>query len=214
MDTLLNIGLIAIGLVGLFLGGNWLVTGASRIAHELGVPPLIIGLTVVAFGTSAPELMVSVRAAMSGSSGLALGNVIGSNIANIGLILGLTGLVLPITVKVTLVRREIPIMIGITLVGYLFLLDQEIGRIDGWILLIGFLTFNASMLLLTMRRSDEQKASDIELGGEDFDADRDISLPIEWGRLLIGVVVLLIGAEMMRRRGLRRSGRQDKGGLL
>ncbi len=194
MSMMLNLGMIVIGLGGLFLGGNWLVDAASKIARSLGLPPLIIGLTIVAFGTSAPELIVSVRAAVSGSSGLALGNVIGSNIANVGLILGLTGLVLPITVKVTLVRREIPIMIGVTLLGYLLLFDQQIGRFDGIILLLGFITFNVTMLLLTLRRTDEQKAEDLVAGGA-YDPG-EINLPMEWGRLLFGIVVLLFGAEL------------------
>ncbi|MEL7234457.1 MAG: calcium:sodium antiporter, partial [Chloroflexota bacterium] len=143
MELLLNIGFILVGLFGLFFGGNWLVTGASRIASKLGVPAIIVGLTVVAFGTSAPELMVSLQAAISGSSGIALGNVVGSNIANVGLILGMTGLVAPIAVNVTLVRREIPIMIVISLLCYLLLFDTEIGRVDGFILLAGFIVFNA-----------------------------------------------------------------------
>lgn len=194
MTMMLNLGMIAIGLGSLFLGGNWLVEAASKIARTLGLPPLVIGLTVVAFGTSAPELIVSVRAALSGASGLALGNVIGSNIANIGLILGLTGLVLPITVKAILVRREIPIMIGVTLLGYLLLADQLIGRFDGVILLVGFVIFNATMIIITLRRTDEQKADDLiaSRGGD----TSEVNLPLEWGRLLLGIAVLLVGAEL------------------
>jgi cation:H+ antiporter len=194
MDIGLNLVLIAIGLVGLFLGGNWLVDAASRIARKLGLPPLIVGLTVVAFGTSMPELMVSVRAAISGSSGIALGNVIGSNIANMGLILGLTGLVLPITVKVSLIRREIPIMIGLTFFGYFLLLDQEIGRVDGAVLLTAFLLFNAGMVWLTLNRTDEQRTLDSQAG--DSGKAIEINLLLELGRLFVGLAVLLGGAEL------------------
>ena len=96
MDIVTNLLLVLVGLFGLFFGGNWLVDGASRLARRFGVPSLIIGLTVVAFGTSAPELMVSLRAAMAGSSGIALGNVVGSNIFNTLWILGIGSLVTPI----------------------------------------------------------------------------------------------------------------------
>ena len=193
MDIVQNLGLILVGLAGLFFGGNWLVDGASRVAQKLGVPPLIVGLTVVAFGTSMPELMVSVRAALSGSSGIALGNVVGSNIANIGLILGLTGLVLPITVKVRMVRREIPLMIGVTLLGYILIFDRLVGRLDGIILLLGFIAFNGGMLWFTLRRSDEEKAEDLAAGGDSH--PDEINTSLEVGRLLVGIVVLLIGAE-------------------
>jgi len=194
MNIALNLTLIIVGLFGLFFGGNWLVDGASKIARSLGVPPLIVGLTVVAFGTSAPELMVSIRAALSGSSGIALGNVIGSNIANIGLILGLTGLVLPITVRVTLVRREIPIMIGITIVAYLLMIDQQIGRVDGWMMLTGFVLFNAAMVWLTMRRTDEQRAAD-DAAARGTKDDEEINTGLAWVQLVIGVAILLAGAE-------------------
>ena len=195
MTMLLNLGMIIIGLGGLFLGGNWLVDAASRIARSLGVPPLIIGLTIVAFGTSAPELIVSLSAALRGSSGIAIGNVVGSNIANIGLILGLTGLVLPITVKLTLVRREIPIMIGVTVLAYILLFDGLLGRLDGIVLLISFLAFNAFMVLLTLNRTDEQKAEDMAASGGD-DEFEEINMPREWVMLVVGILVLLVGADL------------------
>lgn len=192
---LLNFVLILFGLAGLFFGGNWLVDGASRIAKVFGVPPLIVGLTVVAFGTSAPELMVSMSAAIRGSSGIALGNVVGSNIANVGLILGLTGLITPIAVKVTLVRREIPLMILISGLSYLLILDSSLGRIDGAILLGGFVLFNLLMIYFTLNRSDEQKAADaIDSGANNNEGN--INLPKEFGRFFLGLVVLLFGSEL------------------
>lgn len=195
MDILINLAYIFFGLLGLFFGGNWLVDAASNIAHKLGVPALIVGLTVVAFGTSAPELMVSVRAALTGSSGIALGNVIGSNIANVGLILGVAGLIMPITVHITLVRREIPIMIGVTILAYLLMVgDQTISQLDGILLLIGFLTFNGVMLYATLSRSDEQKAADAATAGDSL--PDDVSLPREWGILIVGIIVLVVGAEL------------------
>ncbi len=189
----MNVGFILVGLLGLFYGGNWLVSSASRIARALGVPALIVGLTIVSIGTSAPELMVSVSAALRGSSGIALGNVVGSNIANVGLILGLTGIITPIAVKVTLVRREIPIMIAISAAGYfMFVGDNQIGRVDGALLLVGFVAFNLLMLYLTTHRSDEQKASDAASTPEEAG---EVNMPLEWGRLVVGIAVLLVGAE-------------------
>ena len=193
MLIIMNLGLIILGLLGLFFGGNWLVDGAGRIAKTLGVPRLIIGLTIVAFGTSAPELLVSVRAAMTGSAGIALGNVIGSNIANVGLILGITGLITPIAINIILVRREIPIMIAVTVAAYGLIFDESIGRVDGIILLTGFVLFNALMVYFTVTRSDEERAAN-NLLDEDDDIESN-SLLTDFMILAAGLVTLLIGAE-------------------
>lgn len=192
MEILTNLGLIALGLLGLFFGGNWLVEGASRIARVLGVPPLIVGLTIVAFGTSAPELVVSVRAALTGSSGIALGNVIGSNIANVGLILGVAGLIAPISVHVGLVRREIPLMIGVSLLTWFLAFDAVMSRPDGIILLVGFALFNALMIYLTLNRSKEEKEDANKLK----ENDAPVNMALEWVKLLGGIAVLVLGAEL------------------
>jgi len=127
----LHLILVVIGLIGLFFGADWLVKGAARLAQSFGVSPLVIGLTVVAFGTSTPELLVSLTAALRESSDISIGNVVGSNIANIGLILGLTGLIFPIVVHSRIVRRELPLMIGISLALVILMWDGSIGRLDG-----------------------------------------------------------------------------------
>jgi cation:H+ antiporter len=119
------------GLVLLFLGGEGLIRGSSNLAIKIGITPLLVGLTVVAFGTSAPELVVSLKAALMGNSSISLGNVVGSNIANIALVLGSAALIRPLEVQANVIRREIPIMIGISVVMILFLLDGELGEIDG-----------------------------------------------------------------------------------
>ncbi|MCE9778768.1 calcium/sodium antiporter [Shewanella algae] len=138
--------LIALSILGGFLiltlGAEALVRGASVIALRLGITPLVIGLTIVAFGTSAPELAVSVKSALAGSPGIALGNVVGSNIANIGLILALTALIRPIGVQTQMVRRDIPLMIGASILMWLLVLDGELSLIDGAVLtslLVGYL---------------------------------------------------------------------------
>lgn len=133
------------GFIILTLGAEALVRGASSIALRLGITPLIIGLTIVAFGTSAPELAVSVKSALAGNSGIALGNVIGSNIANIGLILAITALIRPIQVQSQVVKRDIPLMILASMLFWGLLLDGELSLIDGVVLLsllFGYLTFS------------------------------------------------------------------------
>jgi cation:H+ antiporter len=129
------------GLALLIGGAEWLVRGASILASAMGISPLVIGLTVVAFGTSAPELSVSLMAALSGGSDLAIGNVVGSNISNILLILGLSACIAPLIVSAQVIRREVPIMIGASVVVLLMSLDGQIGRLDGAVLGIGVVTY-------------------------------------------------------------------------
>jgi cation:H+ antiporter len=133
------------GFVILTIGAEALVRGASAIALRLGIAPLIVGLTIVAFGTSAPELAVSVKSALAGNSGIALGNVVGSNIVNIGLILAVTALIRPIQVQSQMVKRDIPIMIIASILVWSLLLDGDVSFIDGAILfalLISYLVFS------------------------------------------------------------------------
>lgn len=148
---LLNIGLIVAGFVVLVFGADWLVKGASRMALSLGMTPLVVGLTVVAFGTSAPELAVSVASAWSGQADLAVGNVVGSNIANVLLILGISALVAPLVVNQQLVRLDVPIMLGATVLFYVLSLD---GRINLWdsILLAGGIVAYVVFLIRESRR--------------------------------------------------------------
>lgn len=127
--------LLLVGIAVLYFGAEWLVRGAARIAASLGVKPLVVGLTVVSLGTSAPELVICVIAALRGNPDLALGNVMGSNLANIGLILGLTAVVRPLEVASRVTKREIPIMIGITLLMFPLLFDGMLGRLEGGILI-------------------------------------------------------------------------------
>lgn len=137
----LTFGLFFLGLLILVVGAEGLVRGSSALALRLGVTPLVIGLTVVAFGTSSPELAVSVESALAGSSSIAVGNVIGSNIANIGLILGLTAMIRPMHVQPSLLREQIPLMILISVVFWVMALDQRIGYVDGLLLVGGLVAF-------------------------------------------------------------------------
>lgn len=183
---------IILGLVTLYLGGDGLVTAASRLAASFGISPLIIGLTIVAFGTSTPELIVNLSAALQGSNDLALGNVVGSNIANIGLILGVAGMIAPIAVAAHLVRREIPMVMGISALLLVLALDEDISRVDGVILVVGLVLFNLVFLYLASREQDDQALPDFQ--AKDAEA---IQTPREVLRLLFGLGLLILGGQLM-----------------
>ena len=128
--------MFALGLTILVVGADLMVRGASRLAVSFGVSPLVVGLTVVAFGTSAPEMAVSVGSALNGTPDLAIGNVVGSNIANVLLILGISALITPLLVDKQIIRQEIPIMIGASALLVVMGLDGNIGMIEAATLLV------------------------------------------------------------------------------
>jgi len=188
-----SLALLILGLICLFFGGNWLVRGASNLALSFGVSVLMIALTFVAIGTSMPELLVSVQAALAGKSDLAIGNVIGSNIANVGLILGATGLIAPLSVQAILLRREIPIMILFTFVAFALTLDGDIDRLDGSLLLLAFVGFNVVFYRLAKRERSEREKVMADLDVEPREGDR----AREFGLLLLGILALVLGSRMM-----------------
>jgi cation:H+ antiporter len=190
--VIVDIIFIFIGLIGLFIGGNWLVQSSSKIALKFGISRLIIGLTVVSIGTSAPELGVSIIASLRGSSDLAIGNIVGSNIANVGLVLGVAGLIAPISVKMILVQREIPFMIIISGFLYLMILDGEISRLDGLLLFLGFIGFTILFYFLAKQQTSDE-ASLINL---DELVVNDVNIIREISYLVIGLVFLIIGSEL------------------
>lgn len=135
---LLQVALLAVGLIVLAAGAEALIRGAVRVARVLGVSPFIVGFTVIGFGTSAPELVVSFSAALGGSSEIALGNVVGSNIANVGVVLGAAAVVAPLAAQMQLLKVEVPLVIGVSLLLWALCWDGHLGRTDGAILLTGF----------------------------------------------------------------------------
>ena len=141
MDIIFNFLLAGAGLIMLYFGAEWLVKGSIAISNKLGVSQLIIGLTVVAFGTSTPELAVSISSAMQGLSDVALGNVVGSNIVNIGVILGISAIISPIIVSKSTIRKEVPMMIGISFLLLAIILDGKIDFVDGALLVVGIIVF-------------------------------------------------------------------------
>lgn len=189
-----DIAFVVIGLIGLFIGGDNLVRGASRLAASFDISPLIIGLTIVAFGTSAPELIVNLAAALEGSTELSLGNVVGSNVANIGLILGVSGLIAPIAVSAHLVRREIPILIGVSIVFFVLALNGSVSRVDGVLLVVGLVVFNVVFLQLALSGENETpQVDEIEINVPKTPAFRRKEIL----RFLFGAVVLIIGGQLM-----------------
>ncbi|MEW5008808.1 calcium/sodium antiporter [Cycloclasticus sp. 46_83_sub15_T18] len=159
---LINIAAILAGFVFLIFSADFFVKGTSAIARNFGISPLIIGLTIVGLGTSAPEMLVAAMASAQGNTGLATGNAIGSNIANIGLVLGTTALIAPILIKSSILRRELPILLAISIASYLLVIDGDLSRIDGLILLSGLIAF-MYWLLRSARQSSPQHSDALEL---------------------------------------------------
>lgn len=177
------------GLIMLFIGAEGLIRGSSNLAIKIGITPLIVGLTVVAFGTSAPELVVSLKAALVGNSSISLGNVIGSNIANIALILGIASLIRPLYVHANIIMREIPIMIGVSILLIVLLLDGEVGFIDGLIFVLGIIIYT----IVNIYMARKEKSSEVK---EEFEEGLKSSLgvPVSIIFVVIGLGLLIIGA--------------------
>jgi cation:H+ antiporter len=184
---------LLIGLVLLTIGAERLVHGSSSVAFKLGLSPLVIGLTVVAFGTSAPELVVSIRATLAGNSDIAIGNVIGSNIANIALILGLTALIRPMTIHFRILKVEIPLMILITLTASWFIIGDEITRIEGAILFAGLIAF--IYFSIVSARSVPEEAKNLLIEEPEIDVDTPIWK--SWFYVVLGLGLLVGGGELL-----------------
>jgi cation:H+ antiporter len=190
------IGLV-IGLVALVGGAEWLVKGAASIASRLGIAPVVIGLTVVAFGTSAPELAVSVGASLTGSADLAFGNVVGSNIANVLLILGASALVGGLAVQQRIVQIDVPLVLVASFAVLLMALDNRIGRIDGALLFTGVIVYTVWLI----RGSRKERADIIEEYQESVDelegavVDRPVLMQV--GYLVVGLLGLLLGSQLL-----------------
>lgn len=147
---------LVVGLVLLVIGAEFLVKGASRIAAILKIPPLIIGLTIVAYGTGAPEMSVSIMSSFAQQSDIAMGNVVGSNICNILLVLGLSSLVAPLIVTKQIIRSEVPIMIGVSLLLFVFGFDGELSRVDSLILFVGGVIYTLALINQSVKQGTEQ----------------------------------------------------------
>jgi cation:H+ antiporter len=179
------------GLVMLFIGAEGLIRGSSNLAIKIGITPLVVGLTVVAFGTSAPELVVSLKAALLGNGSISIGNVIGSNIANIALIVGIASLIRPMDVHANVIRREIPIMIGVSMMLILFLIDGEIGFIDGLIFVIGLIIYLVFNVMLALKEKNPEVDLEFEEG-----LKSKIGIPLSIILMIVGLGLLVLGANL------------------
>lgn len=184
---------IVAGFIILVWSADKFVDGAASTAKHLGMPTLLIGILIVGFGTSAPEMVVSAIAAMEGNPGLALGNAIGSNIVNVALILGVTALVSPIVVNSNIVKKEIPILLVIVfIIGYL-LLDNTLTLVEGIILLAGFFALIAWSIISAMRNKGDALESDME--EELIEHPMSLKAGIIW--LLIGLILLVASSRLL-----------------
>ncbi len=184
MDILINTLLLIAGFILLIKGADWFVDGAAGIASKMGISQLVIGLTIVAMGTSAPEAAISISSAIKGSAGIAVGNVLGSNIMNILMILGITAVITPLAVQKSTIRYEIPFVIAITgILSITGLSNNRLGRADGAILIILFLCYLGYLFI--MSKSDSDNLPD-DIG------ERSVSGNVSHLLLLLVIVVYII----------------------
>ena len=185
MDVLLSAALLIIGLVMLCLGGNWLVSGGITIAKKFRISNLVIGMTIIAYGTSAPELAASIAAA-GDHSAIILGNIIGSNIANIGMVVGFAAILTPLTIRKSILRKEIPIMLGVSALLILISIDGEISQYDGVLLLIGLGVFG----FYTFRNALKHR----EAAKDEINSGKSNVYLKSAGLIGLGIVVLYVGS--------------------
>jgi len=181
------------GLVLLYFGADWLVRGAVTLALHLGLSPLIVGLTVVALGTSIPETLVSVQAAIGHQGGIALGNVIGSNILNIALVLGISALLHPLKVDSHLVKADVPLLVGATFMLVVLLEDLHISRMEGAFLLLCIMGYVVGNIMTVKRTSPAEEV----IEGMEVPKDTSKTLKKDIGFLCIGLVSLAFGANFL-----------------
>jgi cation:H+ antiporter len=188
-----NILLVIAGLALLTWGADRFVHGAAATARNMGIAPLLIGLTVVAFATSAPEILVSIVAATQNQPGLAVGNAIGSNIVNIGLVLGLTALIRPIKLESATLRREMPALLAVSLLTVSLFLDSYLSHIDGIVMLTGLV-----IVMVWLARLGISSAANDPIK-RDFEAEipSDVSMTMAIVWLVIGLGTLLVGADLL-----------------
>jgi cation:H+ antiporter len=181
------------GLVLLIWGADRFVPGAAATARNLGIAPLLIGLTVVAFATSAPEILVSIVASLRGEPGLAVGNAIGSNIVNVGLVLGCVAIIRPIQLRSATLRREMPALLAVSLLTVSLFLDSYLSRIDGFVMLTGLVIVMIWLARLGLRSAPSDPIK------KDFEAEIPVNvtmrMAIFW--LLVGLATLLVGAQLL-----------------
>jgi cation:H+ antiporter len=202
---MLNMLLFAAGLAALVVGADLLVRGAGKLALSFGISPLVVGLTIVAFGTSAPEVAVSVSAVLGGSADMAVGNVVGSNIFNVLFILGLSALIVPLTVDRQLIRQEVPIMFGVSLLMAAMASDGQIQAWEGGVLVAIMVAYTTFLIVQSRRQSQGAAAvadaTDANMLGDDLQApaptDWDAKLPAQLALMAAGLALLVLGSDWL-----------------
>jgi len=183
----------ALGLVILVVGAQRLVLGASALALRAGLSPLVVGLTVVAFGTSAPELAVSIKSALAGQADLSVGNIVGSNIFNILFILGLSALISPLIVSRQLIRLDVPVMVGVSLLFLLLSLDANVSTSEALLLLLGLAAYVGVLIRISM---NERGATSAEEKAEAEKAKRQ-SIGVSFLWVAVGLLLLIVGSRLL-----------------
>lgn len=192
-----NVLIFLAGLAALIVGAELLVRGASKLALSFGISPLVVGLTIVAFGTSSPEMAVSVGAVLDGRTDIAIGNVVGSNVFNVLFILGLSAIISPLVVHIQLIRQEVPIMLGASLLLLALSLDGNLGLWDGLLLTALMLAYTGFLILQSRR---ETQAAQDEYAAEVQPATAgswDASLPVQQALIVAGLALLVTGSDWL-----------------
>lgn len=192
---LLDAGRVLLGIALLVGGGEVLVRGAVRLATRIGIPALVVGLVIVSFATSAPELAVTVGSVLDGEPALAVGNVVGSNIANVLLILGISALLLPLAVKRRLVRFDLPVMVGISVLFLVLVLDGEISQFDGAVLLLAAVGHIALSFAMGRRKTTSESTAPAESPSQPDSRGQGVVIPVVL--LLAGLGLLVLGANLL-----------------
>jgi cation:H+ antiporter len=182
---------LVLGLIALFIGAEGLIHGSSTLALRVGITPLVVGLTVVAFGTSTPELVVSLKAALIGNSSISLGNVVGSNIANIALILGISAIIKPLDVHANVIRREIPIMIVLSILLIVLLIDGELSLIDGIIFVAGIVTYTIMNISMARKEKNAEVENEFKKG-----LKTNFSVSVSIIIIVGGLGLMILGANL------------------
>lgn len=193
-----QIVLLIVGLGFLTWGAEWLVRGGSKLARAIGVSPLAIGLTIVAYGTSAPEMAVNIKSVATNSFDIAIGNIVGSNIFNVLFILGVCGLILPLTVASKLVKMDVPIMIATSILLYLFSLDGSLSRAEGFVFLALIAIYTVVCFRLSKTESPEvKKEFEQEYGGNGKSLKTPKQMAMNVLLIVLGLVLLVAGAKFL-----------------
>ena len=192
-----QIFILLIALVALVWSADKFVFGASSLARNLGISPMIIGLTIVAMGSSAPEMMVAATASMQGNPDTAIGNAIGSNITNIALVLGLTALLKPLSVSSQTIKREIPLILAITALGYWVLTDNHFSFIEGIVLMTGFAIYIIALLVITLKKTQGRPSDDPLIIEAEQDVPDAVSMKLSLTWLIVGMILLPLSASFL-----------------